>query len=369
MAVRSSVPSFMSDSYDIPDDDSSALSPLWLITQEPAINELVVYLQNAREKIHSDPQFVFRLEFSRKQLATVREAFSRVIREGEQYLHWLCKLFCNSLLDAYQMQSVVVGEVALKKERFTIVQPLSDEELLALTDLDLGTRQLNEIKMFDGSEWVTPALVANVVDYQPFDINSLGIYRITSRIKAEEEVWNKVVDEIFNLDTIVSRDKELRQYSRYVKDIFGVKFVVGKLEDVYRLQTRLTELTFSPSQLDSIHMTAQDGVESLHFVEVKNYLTHAYRKQTGWEALKSVVVWCGKTFELQIQPLSNFLFERERLTKESHFGFKATREDVREQVANRIPLFKFYRDLLKWLFLNPHEDPPKYGGVSVDVLS
>ena len=366
MAVKSSS-AFMLESYDIPADDTSALSPLWMITQEPAINQLVVYLQSAREKIHSDPNDRFKLEFSIRQLVEVREAFSRVIRDGEKYLHLLCRLFCGGLLDAYQVQSVVVGEVAAKNERFTIVQPLTDEELFSVTDLDLGTRELRDIKMFDGTDWITPALVANVVDYQPLEINALGIHRITSRIKAEEEIWNKVVDEIFNLDTIVSKDKDLRQFSRYVKDIFGIKFVVARMEDVYRLQTRLNEISFSSQQLEKIGLISGSDTEILKFVEVKNYLNNSYRKQTGWEALKSVVLWSGKTFELQIQPLANFLFERERLTKESHSGFKATREDIREQVANRIPLFRFYRDLLKWLFLNPNEQPPSFPGVSVLV--
>lgn len=365
MAVNSSLAALMTDSYEISDENASAISPLWMITQEPAINELVVYLQNAREKIRSDPNDKFKLEFSSTQLSEVREAFSRVIREGERHLHMLCRLFCSSLLDAYQMQSVVVGEVASKKERFTIVQPLNEDELLSVTDLDLGTRQLREIKMYDGSDWITPSLVANVVDYQPFEISALGIHRITSRIKAEEEIWNKVVDEIFNLDTIVSKDKELRRYSRYVKDIFGVKFVVARMEDVYRLQTRLNEMTFSATDLQQIGLDSNSTSERLSFLEVKNYLNNSYRKQSGWEALKSVVIWSGKTFELQVQPLSNFLFERESLTKESHSGFKATREDIREKVAARIPLFGFYRDLLKWLFLNPHVEPPAFPGVSV----
>ena len=41
------------------------------------------------------------------------------------------------------------------------------------------------------------------------------------RIKAEEEIWNKVVDEIFEVDSLVERDKELRHLSRYVKKFPG----------------------------------------------------------------------------------------------------------------------------------------------------
>lgn len=356
------------DFRDFPDEDeSSSFSPLWMITHEPVINELVLYLQDARQKIHADAKEAYELRFSHSQLKAVREAFSKVIRDGEKYLHLLCRLFCSNLLETYQIQSVVIGEVVTKNERFTLVQPLSEEELFSATDLDLGTRELNDIKMFDGREWVTPSLVANVVDYQPLESNNFAIHRITSRIKAEEEIWNKVVDEIFNLDTIVSRDKDLRQYSRYVKDIFGIKFVVARIEDVLRLQNKLTELDFSEAELAGLGLSQHSESRKLRSIETKNYLNHSYRKQTGWEAVKSVVCWSEKTFELQIQPLANFLFERERLTKESHSGFKATREDIREQVAQRIPLFKFYRDLLKWLFLNPDRKPPEFAGVTVLV--
>ena len=79
----------------------------------------------------------------------------------------------------------------------------------------------------------------------------------------------------------------------------------------------------------------------------------AVSSQSGWSALKSVVSWGGRTFEIQVQPLSNFLHERERLTRESHQGFKSTRERVRDEVAAKVPLFGFYRSLLRWLLLDP----------------
>ena len=33
---------------------------------------------------------------------------------------------------------------------------------------------------------------------------------MVSRIKAEEQIWNKVVDTIFDLDRLVQLDKQLR---------------------------------------------------------------------------------------------------------------------------------------------------------------
>ena len=61
----------------------------------------------------------------------------------------------------------------------------------------------------------------------------------------------------------------------------------------------------------------------------------------------------------------DFLHERERLTRESHASFKSTRERVRDEIAARMPLFGFYRSLLRWLFVDPSEAPPIQEGVEV----
>ena len=107
----------------------------------------------------------------------------------------------------------------------------------------------------------------------------------------------------------------------------------------------------------------------MELVESKDYLTTESRKATGWTAMKSVVQWSGKTFEIQIQPLRVYYNEREYLTKESHSGFKAKRETLRDEIARQMPLFGFYRALLKWLFL-ADADPgkkPSYPGVEIMV--
>ena len=158
------------------------------------------------------------------------------------------------------------------------------------TDLDLGTRVLARLAIADermaggGS-----SLVSNVVEYEPQAPTPLSVYRILTRIKAEEEIWNKVADEIFDLDAIVLRDKQLRHLGRYVKDVFGIKIVVGTPEDAYR----------APGSADRAHVHARARSPSrgcamsrrgsLEFIEVKDYLERPSRKQSGWSALKSVV--------------------------------------------------------------------------------
>lgn len=339
-------------------------SPLFLVSQEPLLNDLVARLSKCREEIERAPNNPHQIVLSNAELRECRAAFDRMIRKGEESLHRLCELFCKTFVGEYQLQSVVIGETPTTQERFTLTQILSRQDLYSTMDLDLGSRQLRKLRYFDGGEWVSPTLVANMVEYQPTEPNEFGVQKIISRIKAEEELWNKVVDEIFGLDALVARDKELRHLSYYVKDIFGVKVVVGTPSDVIRLHNALIELRWDARRLGEVGQSLSEKVTHLEFLETKDYL-HRAEKKSGWEAVKSVVLWGEKLFEIQVQPLANFWREREHLTKESHAGFKSRREEVRQQVANQIPLFGFYQTLLKWLFQYPDSPIPTFPGVKV----
>ncbi len=350
----------------VPDalQEARSRSPLWMVSQEPLLNDLVVYLAGIRESLLKDPSRLEDLVFSRAHLRQCRAAFDRMIRRGEESLHRLCELLCNDFFEQYQLQSVVIGEVPSNGERFTLTQLISRQDLYSTIDLDLGSRQLRKLQYFDGESWLAPTLVANVVEYQPTEPNLHNVYKVISRIKAEEELWNKVVDEIFGLDALVKKDKQLRHLSRYVKDIFGIKIVVGTPNEALSLHNKLESLAFSGEQLELVGMRGEEGTHRLTFLETKNYL-RSFEKDSGWEAMKSVVRWGGRMFEIQVQPLRNFWREREYLTRESHAGFKSQREQIRQQVSAQVPLFGFYQALLKWLFQNPDGPAPVFQGVSI----
>ena len=336
-------------------------SPLWLLTQQPMVNDLVSYLEAQRRAIDEAPAAEHVLSFSRIHLRTVRSEFADMIRHGEARLHLLCGLLGNHLFTDFEMQNVVIGEVPTSQKRFEYAQRIDRATLFGETDLDLGNRILAQLRCDDGRDWVKPALIANFVEYQPLVGNQHGIHKMISRIKAEEEIWNKVCDEIFRIDELLERDKELRALSRYVKDVFGIKIVVGTLDDARRLQQTLESLHFDGGD------ESTDDSGRLRFVEVKDYLGDSSQKQSGWEAIKSVVSWAGGMFEFQIQPLGNYFMERERLTRESHAAFKENRESIRNQLADVYPLMGFYRDLLCWLFLEPKSSPPSFDGIEIRV--
>ncbi len=336
-------------------------SPLWQVTREPLIHQLLGYLTDARRRIDEGPG-PHRLEFSRSRIAEVEHAYRRMVRQGEERLHRLGQLMCDSLFEAGRdLDSVVVGEVVATGRRFTLTQPLSEADLFGLTDLELGDRVLRRVAIDGGA----CRLIANRVEYLPHRENPFGVHKLVCRVKAEEELWNKVIDELFDLDSIVQRDKELRHLSRYVKDVFGLKFVVSNEQQVLALQRHLTDLRWSRDALSEREIPASDDTVRLHFLETKDYLSRS--KSSGWTAVKSVVRWWDGLFEIQVQPLVNYYRERERLTRESHQAHKQRRDLLREQVGERLPLLTFTRQLLQWLFTGAQGAPPEHPGVQIVV--
>jgi hypothetical protein len=325
-------------------------SPLWMLGTSPKLEGLVHFLTAIKERLTEEEDAPVALCFSNEYLGEVRREFNEMLRQGEARLHELAYLLSQQLLSVFQVQSVVIAEAPTSHERFSVVQMLNPESLFNITDIDLGTYQLKKLLIRDGESWSTPALVSNVVEYVATKPNVHGVHRIFSRIKAEEEIWNKVTDEIFLLDTLVKRDKTLVSYSRFVKDVFGLKIVVGTEKEARLCHDFLEQVRFMPNP-------SVAGYEGLEFIETKEHLEESDRKASGWQAIKSVVRWGGRTFEVQVQPMHNYLAEKEQLTSESHSGFKSRREAIRDQIAKDIPLFQFYRDLLKWLFLNENDVP------------
>lgn len=353
----------------------STHSPLWMVSRRPALDRFVRYLDSARQDIlgkvgpslwheqhprdrqhrGNSRRAEYKLQFSRADLDLVRSDFLNMLIEGERRLHQLCEVIASLLIPVYQLQSVVIGEVESSCERLTITKDITQEELFQTTDLDLGNRQLARLLFFDGEFWSRAKLVSNVVEYLPLEVGQFDVHRIVSRVKAEEEIWNKVVDEIFGLDLILARDKQMVHLSRYVKDVFGIKIVVGSSEVIPSVQSFLSGVRVSDDILVKLGLHPEQSNQTLNWVETKNYLNEA-GKLSGWSALKSVIVWADSTFELQIQSRRNFYAERERFTRESHDSFKLRRDNIREQVAEKIPLFRFYRDLLRWLFFIRNTD-------------
>ena len=61
----------------------------------------------------------------------------------------------------------------------------------------------SQLRIRDGTAWHRSVLIANYVEYLPLQLSAVGVHKLITRIKAEEEIWNKVVDEIFDIDALV----------------------------------------------------------------------------------------------------------------------------------------------------------------------
>lgn len=360
-------------------------SPLSLLTQRRSLNRLAAKLQKAADEImrtqeacavtglamSAHPPFV--LSFCPTEIAEARRDFTEFILHGEIRMHGLSHLLSRSLFgESFELTSTVIGEVPETHDRFTLSAPVSVEQLLANSDLELGKRQLARYGALseDGAQWLRPHLVANFVEYEPSDNNLFKVTKLLSRIKAEQEIWNKVSDEIFDLDRLFARDKQLRKLSRYVKDVFGIKLLTEDARSARALHSHLTTWRWTDEDIRKLQLPGLPAdlrpLRTLEFLEIKDYLSQGAGKTSGWTAIKSVVRWWDQTFELQLQPLPNYYREQERFTRESHRSFKLSREQFREDAANRLPLYGFIRDLLRWLF-SPERYPhrPTFPGVAI----
>jgi hypothetical protein len=341
-----------------------AQSPLFMAINNPVLHQFISYLAATKtEQETNDSNKHIKIELTREFISEVREAFRQVILDGEKHLHVLAHLLSCVLMEGdFELHSNVIGVLPGGGDRpFLIRERINGEKLFSSTDIDLGNRMLDEFRYNMNGEWISLELSANFVEYIPVGRPSTGVNRITSRVKAEEELCNKVTDELFGLDELVSRDKHLRRYSKYVKDIFGIKIVCEDDITCFQLLDKLENVSFS--SLDREKLAPSFGLPmglayesagiGLQIIETKNYLTCEPEKlkKTGWKALKSVARWHDRLFEIQIQPLSNYYLELDHMAGPSHSSFKISRDTLRDEISKRIPLYGFYRDLLKMIFM------------------
>jgi hypothetical protein len=332
---------------------------------DPVLHELISYLTEKKVEQEANPGSHVQIELTREFIKDVREAFRQKILDGERHLHVLAHLLASILLEGeFELHSNVIGVLPMEKERpFLIRERINRDTLFSVMDIDMGNQMLDHFRYRRGKEWIPLELSANFIEYLPLGRPRTGVNRLTSRVKAEEELWNKVTDEIFLIDQLVSRDKHLRQYSKYVKDIFGIKIVCEdestcaevhrKLEDVTVAGSDWQKLQEMQGYSGSVKGSSAMDSKLLEFVETKDYLNCAPEemKKTGWKAIKSVAKWHDRLFEIQVQPLSNYYLELDHMSGPSHGSFKLSRDTMRDEVARHIPLYGFYRDLLKMLFM------------------
>ncbi|NUQ82330.1 MAG: hypothetical protein HUU10_12030 [Bacteroidetes bacterium] len=333
---------------------SSFESPLVMVLSEPRLHQFIDDLARRKEELESRPGKQQTLTFSRSYLEQVRQAFRTQILKGENNLHQLAHLLSSCFFyNEFELHSNVIGVLPGGERPFMIRERILRQDLLSLTDLDLGNQMIGNFRYQHQGEWKSLVLSANFVEYIPSGKTLFNINRITSRVKAEEEIWNKVTDELFHIDQLIRRDKQLRQYSKYVKDVFGVKVVCESDRDCKVVQEVLEQDGLT--QISWLSRVRHQGrkVSPVKFIETKDYLfcPPEAMKKTGWKAIKSVVKWNDHLFEIQFQPLSNYYLELDHMAEPSHRSFKLNRDQMREELSRHLPFYGFFRDLLRMVFM------------------
>ncbi|HEY9677748.1 MAG TPA: hypothetical protein V6C76_07050 [Drouetiella sp.] len=341
-------------------------SPLLMAMHNPVLHQFISFLAEKKAELEANPSKHLKIELDRDVITEVRESFRQNILDGERHLHILSHLLSSIVLQGdFELHSNVIGVLPGDEEvdrPFLIRERITKETLFSSMDIDLGNQMLDNFRYKKSGDWVSLNLSANFVEYLPIGRIDAGVNRLTSRVKAEEELWNKVTDELFMIDQVVSRDKHLRQYSKFVKDIFGIKIVCDDDATCVKVHEQLRNVTVAGEdweKLDELQFVALPASGRsptdplLEFIETKDYLScePSERKKTGWRAIKSVVKWHDRLFEIQVQPLANYYLEIDHMAGPSHRSFKLSRDTMRDEVARLIPLYGFYRDLLRMLFM------------------
>ena len=153
-----------------------------------------------------------------------------------------------------------------------------------------------------------------------------------------------------------------------MKDVFGVKIVVGDAEQARALHEALQTLRWTPALLEQhgVPVAADDLAARVHRGEGLHGAVGPQGDRVGGDQVGVPVVGhddrgAGAAALRTITGAR--VADRARATPASRRG--ARRCAIRS--PSRIPLFGFYRDLLRWLFLSPAEPAPTFDAVDIVI--
>jgi hypothetical protein len=324
------------------------------VTRVEVVNEFLHGLEQIKDAAIANPGVPHELSVSAESHALVRTALSDFILASESGLHRLAELFCNRYLGPdYNIELQVRGTLPTPRgsREILIKEPVDPQDLYTTTDLEFALEAIGSY----------PAqLTSSVFDYQPitFDraTNPYGIHAVRTRLKSADSLIDKVNDHLFriNLGSGSSSDSPM---SLYLKDIRGVGFIVDSEDDVRSLYRDLTSLTFTDKELRSVNIIPSADTSQLGIFHTKDKLSD---KDVHWRGIKFVMFWDGTCTEVQIKTIDFSLKEQSTHTPESHGSYKQRRENARQEFTQKQPLFGFYREYLKHVFLGtaPMPEPP-----------
>lgn len=297
------------------------------------------------------------LALSADEIDYARRQWRRAVLDGERRLYDVATLAAWELLGTRQLQMVARIIASPRAEplahRIVIEEHVDWQRLARTHDSTLAARIASRYRYRPGKGKSFGRLLsrASFLELRPLGSVSRALAtRVLTRVKVDDQIWNKVCDAFFDVDALVRRDKILNRQSKYIKDVFGIKVLTVSNEASYVVADTMSRL-----RLDISGVATRGGApvtDTLELVETKDYLAlpPEQKKRTGWEAIKNVYRWCGQVFEVQIQTEANYYLEAMDLSDTSHRTFEMQRDHLRADLDERVPHYREFRATLKAIF-------------------
>lgn len=331
-------------------------SPLGLLLYNDRTNRLLAQLSGHLDELRKGT--AKELTLNEQELDYARNQWEEAVLKGERQLHALAGLLAERLTGTQNLQPVARIVAGPKVEieqgaRIVIEETVSRERLMSTTDFGLSTDLVNAYRYRpQGSDDYERLYArASFLEFRPLTAteNSLAA-RVMTRVKANDSIWNKVCDALFDIDNLVERDKILNPRSKYIKDVFGIKVLTHHQESSYAAEEALNQMSFTAAELSDVG--GNPFGTRLELIERKDYLggDPRFHKQTGWRAIKNVYRWCDALFEVQFQTEQNYFLEVHDLSDASRRTFDMQRRQLRWDLEDKVNHYADYRRLLKAIF-------------------
>lgn len=347
------------------DADPSQFSPLAMLVRDERTNRVLGQLSaqlDALREAEARGDAPPTLTLQQSEIDFCREQWELGVLRGEHRLYDLATLVARRLTGSTRIEHVarvLVGpkeeEESLAAARIVIEERITREELKRTSDYSLANRIARHYRYRPRYDATFGKLYARAsfLELRPLGMADDALAtRVMTRVKANEQIWNKVCDALFDIDNVVQRDKILNSRSKYVKDVFGIKVLTPRRADSYAVDAALSSMHFPAGEVESLGLPFEESMGQLQLLEHKDYmaLPPDRKKKTGWEAIKNVYRWGGQLFEIQIQTEANYFLEVLDLTDTSHRTFEMQRRRMRWELEERVPHYRDFRRVLKYIF-------------------
>jgi hypothetical protein len=328
--------------------EQSSISPLSSITSSGIVNQLLRDFNTFRMNATNNPETVHTLAVSSSQLRQVRNELALLSLNDEKGLHVLAGLLCHRYLgkditiEAQVQMKNVLGEN--EDSSSLLKQVISRCELFSRSDIEIA-------ESISGRS--AQSLGASVIEYRSSSGKTDGaVHAIRTRIKAWESLSDKIVDRMFDGNTIT--------------DLSGIAIVVDTEDDVRNVYGQLARLRWSDAELKVVGLQPSDTIRRLDIFKTSDKLG---LEHINWRGIKVAGFWGNQCVEIQIKTVDFLRREQASNTPESHSAYRRDREKRRERNARSVPMYDFSRDFIKFALLGGGVPANLPTNVRLDIVS